>query len=162
MKVDDSRMITSSSPLVTVSSCWLQAYKNEVYLLPKELEGKVAELHLSCAPCGAHRLCPGTSKITSASRLKALPLLRFKVQPRVLSLAAFDPFLPGIPKDLPFWQTLRGSSSSAGRPRHESSIAKNCLRSSSTWTSGVLRDKGSLPNSKVQKPDGRDSPVDHV
>ena len=54
-------------------------------------------------------------------------------------------------------RTLRGSSSSAGRPRHESSIAKNylksssieknCLRSSSTWTSGVHRDKESLPNS---------------
>ena len=48
-------------------------------------------------------------------------------------------------------------------PQHESSIAKNylksssieknCLRSSSTWTSGVHRDKESLPNSKVQKPD---------
>ena len=60
-------------------------------------------------------------------------------------------------------RTLRGSSSSAGRPRHESSISKNylksssieknCLRSSSTWTSGVHRDKESLPNSKVQKPD---------
>ena len=54
-------------------------------------------------------------------------------------------------------RTLRVSSSSAGRPRHESSIAKNylesssieknCLRSSSTWTSGVHRDKESLPNS---------------
>ena len=60
-------------------------------------------------------------------------------------------------------RTLRGSSSSAGRPRHESSISKNylesssieknCLRSSSTWTSGVHRDKESLPNSKVKKPD---------
>ena len=60
-------------------------------------------------------------------------------------------------------RTLRGSSSSAGRPRHESSIAKNylksssieknCLRSSSTWTSGVHRDRESLPNYKVQKPD---------
>ena len=60
-------------------------------------------------------------------------------------------------------RTLRVSSSSAGRPRHESSIAKNylksssieknCLRSSSTWTSGVHRDKESLPNSKIQKPD---------
>ena len=30
-----------------------------------------------------------------------------------------------------------------------SSIAKNCLRSSSTWTSGVHRDKESLPNAKV-------------
>ena len=60
-------------------------------------------------------------------------------------------------------QTLRGSSSSAGRPRHESSIAKNylkstsieknCLRSSSTWTSGIHRDRESLPNYKVQKPD---------
>ena len=58
-------------------------------------------------------------------------------------------------------RTLRVSSSSAGRPRHESSIAKNylesssieknCLRSSSSWTSGVHRDKESLPNSKVQK-----------
>ena len=55
------------------------------------------------------------------------------------------------------WRTLRVSSSSAGRPRHESSIAKNylesssieknCLRSSSTWTSGVHRDIESLPNS---------------
>ena len=54
-------------------------------------------------------------------------------------------------------RTLRGSSSSAGRPRHESSIAKNYLKSSSieknylrsisTWTSGVHRDKESLPNS---------------
>ena len=54
-------------------------------------------------------------------------------------------------------RTLRVSSSSAGRPRHESSIAKNYLksssieknylRSSSTWTSGVHRDKESLPNS---------------
>ena len=54
-------------------------------------------------------------------------------------------------------RTLRVSSSTAGRPRHESSIAKNylesssieknCLRSSSTWTSGVHRDKESLPNS---------------
>ena len=55
-------------------------------------------------------------------------------------------------------RTLRGSSSNAGRPRHESSIeknylksssiAKNCFRSSSTWTSGVHRDKESLPNAK--------------
>ena len=34
-----------------------------------------------------------------------------------------------------------------------SSMAKNCLRSSSTWTSGVHRDKESLPNPKVQKSD---------
>ena len=34
-----------------------------------------------------------------------------------------------------------------------SSIEKNCLRSSSTWTSGVHRDKESLPNAKVQKRD---------
>ena len=59
-------------------------------------------------------------------------------------------------------RTLRGSSSSAGRPRRERSIAKNhlksssieknCFRSSSTWTSGIHRDKESLQNAKVQKP----------
>ena len=59
-------------------------------------------------------------------------------------------------------RTLRGPSSSAGRPRDESSMAKNCLksssieknclRSSSTWTCGVHRDKESLPDAKVQKP----------
>ena len=60
-------------------------------------------------------------------------------------------------------RTLRGSSSSAGRPRHESSISKNylesssieknCLRSSSTWTSSVHRVKESPTKSKAQKPD---------
>ena len=59
-------------------------------------------------------------------------------------------------------RTLRGSSSSARRPRHESSIAKNCLRSSSTWTGGVHRDKESLPNAKVQKPNWNTSARAHV
>ena len=57
-------------------------------------------------------------------------------------------------------RTLRGSSSSAGRPWHESSIAKNylksrlieknCLRSSSTWTGGVHWDKkvSQIPKSR--------------
>ena len=42
-----------------------------------------------------------------------------------------------------------------------SSIAKNCFRSSSTWTSGVHRDKESLPNAKVQKPDWNTSARAH-
>ena len=68
-------------------------------------------------------------------------------------------------------RTLRGSSSSAGRPRHESSIAKNylksssieknCLRSSSTWTSGIHRDRESLPNAKVQEPNWNTSASAH-
>ena len=89
-------------------------------------------------------------QITSASRLKALfkgGHYRFGIQvsrfpQRCIAESG---------------RTLRGSSSSAGRPGmrarsrrtilKSSSIAKNCLRSSSTWTSGVHRDKESLPNS---------------
>ena len=37
---------TSSSPLVTVWPGWLQACTKDVYLLPKELDEKVAKLHL--------------------------------------------------------------------------------------------------------------------
>ena len=86
----------------------------------------------------------------------ALPLLRFKVLPRVLSLASCSMHTSQYSDG----ENRRGSRSGrthrgsrAGRPRHESSIAKNCLRSSSTWTSGVHLDKESLPNAKVQKPD---------
>ena len=39
-----------------------------------------------------------------------------------------------------------------------SSIEKNCLRSSSTWTCGVPRNKESLPNAKVQKPNSAEFP----
>ena len=116
---------------------------------------------------------PSNKQITSASRLKALSkvgttVIMFQGSfDGVVAGSVFEAYLPDCRKSR-FGQTLRGSSSSAGRPSmrarsrrtilKSSSIAKNCLRSISTWTSGVHRDKESLPNAKVQKPNWGTSP----
>ena len=115
----------------------------------------------------------GNKQITSASRLKALS----KVGTTVMKIqGSFEgdtsQYSDGENRrGSRSGRTLRGSSSSAGRPRHESSIAKNylqsssieknCLRSSSTRTGGVHRDKESLPNAKVQKPNWNTSARAH-
>ena len=93
-------------------------------------------------------------KITSASSLMSLSRVQGSFD-GVVAGSVFEAYLPDY-RGSRSGRTLRESSSSAGRPRHESSIAKNylksssieknCLRSSSTWTSGVHRDKESLPN----------------
>ena len=58
--------------------------------------------------------------------------------------------------------TTRHESSIAKNYLKSSSIAKNCLRSSSTWTSGVHRDKESLPNAKVPETElGHVSQAEH-
>ena len=129
---------------------------SSVYLLPKELDEKVAELHFPALH----------SPYSETRRLWALQSFSFLFHSRVLSRAAFSIQYSDEKKSRSgsrSGRTLRGSSSSAGRPRHESSIAKNylksssieknCLRSSSTWTSGVHRDKESLPNAGSAGPE---------
>ena len=111
-----------------------------------------------------HSLYSGTSRLHrcqgwNPSQGWALPLFRCKKHSRVLSRAAFS--IQHSDGQNRRGSRFRGSSSSARRHRHESSIArnyfeivaKNCFPSSSTWTSGVHRDNESLRIAKVQKPD---------
>merc|ERR1712064_48411 len=70
-----------------------KAYKNEVYLLPKELDEKVAKLHLPALGAELTVLTQEQAdyigvKVESPFQGSALPLLSCKVQSTVLSLAA--------------------------------------------------------------------------
>ena len=116
-------------------------------------------LFFHCVVCSPSLLW--NKQITSVSSLMSLSRVQGSFD-GVVAGSVFEAYLPDY-RGSRSGRTLRGSSSSAGRPRHESSIAKNylesssieknCLRSSSTWTSGVHRDKESPTKSKVQKPD---------
>ena len=153
LKVDNIKpqKIASSSPIATVRSFSFSDPQNDIHLLPKELDEKVEYLLRN-------------KQITSASRLKAISMVGTSVIGIQGSAEGVIACSDGENRrGSRSGRTFRVSSSSAGRPRHESSIEKNylksssiekyCLRSSSTWTSGVHPDKESLPNSNVLQPD---------
>ena len=100
-----------------------QTYKNKVCHLPKALDENVTKLHIPPSVQSSPSLLRN-KHITLASRLKC------KVHSRVLSLPACSMHTSQYSdgenrRGSRSGRTLRGSSSSAGRPRHESSIAKN-------------------------------------
>ena len=107
---------------------------------------------------------------TSVSRLKSLSRVGTTVigiqgsAEGVIASSVFDAYLPvqlaevvDLGELFADRARVRDDPGMRARSRRtiskSSSIAKNCIRSSSTWTCGFHRDKESLPNAKVQKPD---------
>ena len=88
---------------------------------PQEFDEIVSEFALLLHSVTAHRLCPGTTQITSESRLKnalcwTTPFLRWTVQPKLLSLA-FD-MQADLHELFPFRARPGGTSHIEKVPRH--------------------------------------------
>ena len=165
LKVDNIKpqKIASSSPMATVPYSGTSSFhhRDESWVCRPAQSTSCRRSSMrkwrNCTPQSLLR----NKKITSASSLMSLSRVQGSFD-GVVAGSVFEAYLPDY-RGSRSGRTLRGWSSSAGRPRHESSIAKNylesssikknCLRSSSTWTSGVHRDKESPTKSKVQKPD---------